>query len=44
MSTFQNKTVIITGAAMGLGLATAKKLASLQAYITLVDYNENALN
>ena len=29
---------------MGLGLATAKKLASLQAYITLVDYNENALN
>lgn len=43
MSTFQNKTVIITGAAMGLGLATAKKLASLQAHITLVDYNENAL-
>lgn len=43
MSTFQNKTIIITGAAMGLGLAAAKKLAGLKANITLVDYNESAL-
>jgi len=43
MDTFLNKTVIITGAAMGLGLATAKKLAALQANLTLVDYNEAAL-
>ncbi|AWM14561.1 oxidoreductase [Flavobacterium sediminis] len=43
MSTFQNKTIIITGAAMGLGLAAAKKLADLKANITLVDYNESAL-
>jgi len=44
MSTFQGKTVIITGAAMGLGLATGKVLAAKGANLALVDYNEDALN
>ncbi len=44
MSDFKNKTVIITGAAMGLGLATAEVLAKKGANLTLVDYNEEALN
>jgi len=44
MSTFQGKTIIITGAAMGLGLATAKVVAERGANLTLVDYNEDALN
>lgn len=39
----KNKTIIITGAAMGLGLATAKELASKGANLVLVDYNENSL-
>lgn len=43
MSDFKNKTVIITGAAMGLGLAVAEELASKGANLTLVDYNEEAL-
>lgn len=43
MSDFKNKTVIITGAAMGLGLATAEVLASKGANLSLVDYNEEAL-
>ncbi|MGQ2984649.1 glucose 1-dehydrogenase [Flavobacterium sp.] len=43
MSTFQGKTIIITGAAMGLGLATAKVVAERGANLTLVDYNEDAL-
>lgn len=44
MSHFKNKTIIITGAAMGLGLATAEVLAQKGANIVLVDYNEEALN
>lgn len=44
MSDFKNRTVIITGAAMGLGLAAAEVLASKGANLTLVDYNEEALN
>ncbi|MES2487914.1 MAG: glucose 1-dehydrogenase [Bacteroidota bacterium] len=44
MSTFQGKTVIVTGAAMGLGLATAKVLAQKGANLSIVDYNEEALN
>jgi len=44
MSTFQGKTVIITGAAMGLGLAAGKVLAAKGANLALVDYNEDALN
>ena len=44
MKNFENKTIIITGAAMGLGLAAAKELASRGANLALVDYNEVALN
>lgn len=43
MDTSKNKVVIITGAAMGLGLAAAKELASKGFYLTLVDYNEKSL-
>lgn len=43
MSTFKGKTIVITGAAMGLGLATAKVVAERGANLTLVDYNEDAL-
>jgi len=39
----QNKVIVITGAAMGLGLATAKALASKGAKLVLVDYNEAEL-
>ncbi len=39
----KNKVIIITGAAMGLGLATAKELASQGANLTLVDYNKESL-
>ena len=43
MNSFENKIIIITGAAMGLGLAAAKELASRGASLTLVDYNEKSL-
>jgi NAD(P)-dependent dehydrogenase (short-subunit alcohol dehydrogenase family) len=43
MKNFDNKTIIITGAAMGLGLATAKELAAKGANLALVDFNEKAL-
>lgn len=43
MSKFENKTIIITGAAMGLGYAAAVELASNGANLTLVDYNEDGL-
>ncbi|MBW3129416.1 glucose 1-dehydrogenase [Hymenobacter profundi] len=43
MSNFQGKTIIITGAAMGLGLATAKELATKGANLVLVDYNQESL-
>lgn len=39
----KNKSIIITGAGMGLGLAVAKELASKGANLVLVDYNEKAL-
>ena len=39
----KNKTIIITGAAMGLGYATAEELASKGANLVLVDYNESLL-
>lgn len=39
----KNKVIIITGAGMGLGLATAKELASKGANLVLVDYNEKGL-
>lgn len=48
MKNSESKVVIITGAAMGLGLAAAKELASRETNLTLVDYNieslENAKN
>jgi len=44
MKNFENKTVIITGAAMGLGLAAAKELAAQGANLALVDYNEKSLS
>lgn len=39
----KNKVIIITGAAMGLGLAAAKEMASKGANLVLVDYNEKGL-
>jgi NAD(P)-dependent dehydrogenase (short-subunit alcohol dehydrogenase family) len=43
MKNLENQVIIITGAAMGLGLASAKELASRGANLTLVDYNEKSL-
>lgn len=39
----KNKVIIITGAGMGLGYAAAKELASQDANLVLVDYNEKSL-
>lgn len=39
----KNKVVVITGAAMGLGFAAAKELASKGAKLVLVDFNEEKL-
>jgi NAD(P)-dependent dehydrogenase (short-subunit alcohol dehydrogenase family) len=44
MSTFKGKTIVITGGGMGLGLATAKVVASKGANLVIVDYNQEALN
>src|SRR5947208_1087480 len=41
---FENKVVIITGAASGIGLATAKRFATEKAKIVLADINADALN
>jgi len=43
MEISKNKVVIITGAAMGLGLAAAQELASGGTNLALVDYNEKSL-
>lgn len=43
MDNFKGKTVIVTGAAMGLGLATCKVLAQKGANLSIVDYNAVAL-
>ncbi len=40
---FDNRVALITGAASGLGLAIARKLASLGARLSLLDMNEAAL-
>ena len=39
----KDNVIIITGAAMGLGLATAEYLAEKGAKLVLVDYNGEAL-
>jgi short-subunit dehydrogenase len=44
MKNLENKVIIVTGAAMGLGRAAAKDLASKGANLTLVDYNEKSLS
>lgn len=44
MKAFDQKSIIITGAAMGLGLAAAKELASQGANLTLMDFNEAQLS
>jgi len=43
MSTFKGKTIVITGAGMGLGLATSKVVAKKGANLSIVDYNKEAL-
>lgn len=43
MKKLENKVIIITGAAMGLGLATAIEAARHGALLSLVDYNAAAL-
>ncbi len=40
---FQNKTALVTGAAVGIGRAVALKLAANGANVALVDINEDAL-
>jgi NAD(P)-dependent dehydrogenase (short-subunit alcohol dehydrogenase family) len=40
---FEGKVALITGAASGLGLATAKAFAESGAAVTLADWNENAV-
>ncbi len=44
MKKLENKVIVITGAAMGLGLAAAKEAARQGAKLSLIDYNEKALN
>jgi NAD(P)-dependent dehydrogenase (short-subunit alcohol dehydrogenase family) len=40
---FENKAALVTGAAMGMGLATAKAFAEAGAAVALADYNEEVL-
>ena len=44
MSNFKDKSILITGAALGLGYAVAIELASHGAWLSLVDFNEQALD
>ncbi|QGY01898.1 glucose 1-dehydrogenase [Methylobacterium mesophilicum SR1.6/6] len=41
--TFENKVALVTGAAMGVGLATARLFAEAGAAVVLSDHNEEAL-
>ncbi len=41
---FENKVALVTGAASGLGLATAKAFAESGATVVLVDWNETAVH
>ncbi|WP_420153261.1 glucose 1-dehydrogenase [Siphonobacter sp.] len=43
MKKLENKVIVITGAGMGLGLATALEAAKEGAFLSLVDYNAEAL-
>jgi NAD(P)-dependent dehydrogenase (short-subunit alcohol dehydrogenase family) len=40
---FENKVALVTGAASGLGLATAKAFAESGASVVLADWNEKAV-
>ena len=40
---FENQVTLVTGAASGLGLATAKAFAASGASVVLADYNEQAV-
>ncbi|MAG13443.1 MAG: hypothetical protein CMN78_02485 [Spirochaetales bacterium] len=42
MKRFENKTIIVTGGAMGIGRATAERLASENATVIIADVNEDA--
>ena len=41
---FENNVALVTGAAMGMGLATAKAFAEAGAAVVLADFNEDALH
>jgi NAD(P)-dependent dehydrogenase (short-subunit alcohol dehydrogenase family) len=41
---FENKVALVTGAASGLGLATAKAFAESGASVALADWNEKAVH
>src|SRR6266436_4271561 len=40
---FENKVALVTGAASGMGLTTARAFAEAGAAVTLADINENAV-
>ena len=44
MNRLENKVVIVTGAAMGMGMETAKLFAEEGAKVIVADFNEDAGN
>ena len=44
MKTFEDKVALVTGAAMGIGFATAKAFAEAGASVVLADYDEKTVN